>query len=213
MKLNLIFPFAVGLTLILSLTACYPGGDLTVSELDVVATDFDEQFFATSNPNTYFMPDSVGVLGSDDPDFALPREDQEFILGLVEQNFSDLGYTRTFTPIDNPPEVVVLVAYTSTRFTGSGGCIPWFPGWGWGGWWPGWGWGPGWCYPSYVYSYTTGTLLIDMLPQDQQDGDEEIELVWNAGMNGLVRSSESASRSAITNAINQAFEQSPYLRP
>lgn len=194
----------------LGLTACFPGDSLTTDELDVISTDYDPAYFQANDPMTYFMPDSVGVLGSDDPEYALPREDQEFILNLIEQNMTDFGYTRIFTPIDNPPDVVLLASYVSTRFTGSGGCIPWYPGWGWGGWWPGWGWGPGYCYPSYVYSYTTGTLVMDLLPQDQSDGDEELELVWHAGMNGLVRSSEAAGRNALTRAINQAYSQSAF---
>ncbi len=205
---------ALGALMILGLTACYPGGGLTVDELDVVSTDYSPDYFQANDPTTYFLPDSVGVLGIDDPQYALPKADQAFIIGLIQQNMDALGYERIVTPIDNPPDVAILVSFISTNFTGSGGCIPWWPGWGWGGWWGGWpGWGPGYCYPSYIYSYTTGTLVIDMFPRDQDDGDEDLNLVWHAGMNGLVRSSEAANREALIRAIDQAFRQSEfYLR-
>jgi len=201
----------LGLVLMLGLTACYPGDSLTVSELDIVSTDHDPEYFAANNPTLYFMPDTVTVIGTDDPQYAFPREVQQFILDEIESNFSRIGYTRTLTPNDNVPDVLVLVSAVNTQVN-VGGCIPWWPGWGWGGWWPGWGWGgPGYCYPTYLYSYSTGTLLVDMLPQQQDD--EDLERVWNAGFNGLARSSDAANANAVSNALRQAFDQSPYLVP
>ena len=66
--------------------------------------------------------------------------------------------------------------------------------------------GWGWYYPSYT-TYTTGTLVMFMVPAEQ--GSVEPLSVWTSAVNGLMSGTYDVSR--VTNAIDQAFEQSPYL--
>jgi len=81
---------------------------------------------------------------------------------------------------------------------------------------PGWGYGPGWGggypYVPVVTSYTTGTLIIDMIdPNNPNTSEEIIPIIWSAFLNGLVTGSEASIQTRVTNGINQAFDQSPYL--
>ncbi len=194
-------------------TACYPGDDLVVSDLDIVATNYDDEYFNRNSPRTYFMPDTVGVIGDGDAnDYELTRAEMDFILAQVASNFSALNYERIETVDDNNlPDVVVTVNTLVTDVTG-GGCIPWWPWWGWYPWYPGWGWGPGYCYPAYVYSYTSGTLTMDMIAPATST-DQDFDIVWRAGINGLVRSNTSGNQTFVRETIDQAFDQSPYLQP
>jgi len=191
-------------------TSCYPG-ELTVSEADLVTVNHDADYFANNNPSTYFMPDTVGILDDEADEEQLTREEMDFILDQIDRNFDDLGYDRVDEiDEDNLPDVVILVNALITDYRGAGGCIPWWPGWGWDPWWPGWGWGPGYCYPSYVYAYTTGTLSMDMINPDDST-PEELDRVWHAGLNGILRSSVSGNEAFVRDGIDKAFELSPYL--
>lgn len=76
-------------------------------------------------------------------------------------------------------------------------------------------WGGGWYYPYPItYSYSTGSLLADMInlknaPEGQK---EKLTVVWNAYISGLLGGSGSLNVNRTTTAINQAFTQSPYLK-
>jgi hypothetical protein len=60
------------------------------------------------------------------------------------------------------------------------------------------------------YSYTVGTIFINMIERIDPTGDEDqIPVAWVAALNGVSDSGSNASR--ILAAINQAFEQSKYL--
>ena len=200
-----------GMLLTVALIGCYPNDDLTLSELDIVATNYDDDYFSRKSPSIYLMPDTVVQIGDGDPnDPQLNRRQMDFILDQVERNFSALGYDRIDeATLGRQPDVVVTVSVLVTRVTG-GDCIPWYPWWGWYPWYPGWGWGAGYCYPVYIYSYDTGTLVIDMITPEETV-DDTFKRVWNAGINGLVRSSVDGNQAFVTQTIDKAFEQSPYL--
>ncbi len=64
----------------------------------------------------------------------------------------------------------------------------------------------GWGYPS-VSSYTTGTLVMTLVA----NGADYIDPTrgWTAAANGLLSGAYNTTR--VNKAIDQAFEQSPYL--
>ena len=69
-------------------------------------------------------------------------------------------------------------------------------------WWP---WVP-------VGSYTTGTVILDMVDVDGASEEEQtFPIVWNAIINGLVTGSDASLANRIETNINQAFAQSSYL--
>ena len=201
---------------IITLYSCFPGDDLSVEEYDIVATDFMPVYFANNAPTKYFMPDTVGQIGINPGEATnLTREQMDFILSQVERNFDELGYERIVDALeaDNLPDVIVTVNQLTVTTVGVG-CLPWWGWWGWYPWYPGWGWGPGYCYPAYGYSYTTGTVTIDMLsPTESSNSDNLFNRVWEAGINGLLRSTEAGNQTFVRERIDEAFELSPYLAP
>jgi len=213
-----LYMLATMLVFSVAMSACYPSpGSLTTSDLDVVATVFDDEVDFSAN-STFSMPDSVvHLVGEGDRD-DVSREFDDLILAEVAKGLTDMGYTRdTVEDKDKPADVIVFVSVTTTQWAGYVG-YPWYPGWGWWGGWPGYGpgWGPG--YPWYgggaVYTYETGTLLVDMIdPGRADEGTEEIGTVWIGALNGLLSSSSSGTATRLTTGIRQMYAQSAYLKP
>ena len=122
-----------------------------------------------------------------------------------------LKYERV--PVDttaDPPDFVIIAGVTVTDNYGAA----YYPGWGYWGGWGWWGGYPGWGYPggTVVYSYTTGTIFISMIDPAEINGDGTYGAVWGARINGVVSNSSTANtNSRITQRINDAYAQSPYL--
>lgn len=203
----------------LAMFSCYPGGLEYYSDTDIVVTDFDEGFDFTPN-KLYFMPDSINHVVEDGKEDEVDRQYDDAILDLVETNLDLAGYTRLVNPsipdsvlVDSANVVVGLVAfsttYSGTSWVGGGWWGGYYPGWGWGGYYPGYPWYGG--YPV-TYSYSSGTLLIEMVNEDGiQQTSDTIPIVWQSAINGLLSENASNMITRITNSINQAFVQSPYL--
>jgi hypothetical protein len=200
---------AVG-TVMISLNSCYPGETLTVSEVDIVATDYDDNYFNTKNPTSYHLPDTLSAIGGGDPNVSEGAE--QLILNQIHDNLVNKYGWQRIDVIDenNLPDVIVTASAIQVT-TSVSGCIPWWGGWGWYPWYPGWGWGGGWCYPTYLYSYDTGTIVMDMVDPNE-GGVESFGLVWHGGINGLLRSTSAGNENFVRTNIDQAFDQSPYLK-
>jgi len=206
-KLAVIFSLIILLSFLLY--SCYPDYGLSVTDYDTVITLFDNN--ADFNKPTYAMPDSVvhfvdEGISEDDID----RSKDQLILSTVVNNMSALGYTRETDTTAAPPSFVVLVGVTTTDQYGQ----VYYPGWGY---WYGWGWWggyyPGWGYPGGVvtYSYTTGTIFITMLnPNELNPDDQKYGAVWLARLNGILSNAVNSNQ-RITQGINNAYSQSPYL--
>ena len=147
------------------------------------------------------MPDKIVKIKGDlaegeEPEFVKEPQNTQ-MLQKMEANMSALGWTKIEDPAD--ADLVLFPAvWTNTTV------YYWYDYWCW--YYPyycGWGWG----YPS-VSSYTTGTLVMTLVA----DGEDYIEpsRVWTAAANGLLSGAYNTTR--VNNAIDQAFEQSPYLR-
>ncbi len=211
-----------GLFISIFFTSCYPGDDISYSDLDLVSTAYDQN--ADFNTfKTYYMPDSIihlkDTLDSDN-NVDLSREFDKFILDLVRENMGDYGYTLESDPENNHPDIFLTVSAMATKNYNVYYYYPYY----YGGW--GWGWyykntdyyGWGWYYPpywggSYVTSYTDGTMIMNM--HDVRDATPEtdsIPTVWIGAMNGLLGSSTQTTKNRLDYNINQAFIQSPYLK-
>ncbi len=141
----------------------------------------------------------------------------------VAERMAQLGYVRVTIPDppgalppDSTPDVVVLV----TTIGANNQYYVWYPAYGYWGYWPGWGYwggypGYGWGYPGYwaTGSYQTGTVFMDMIDPNKPVGDvepPELPVVWTGALNGVLGSSAGAA-TRLTDGINRAFDQSPYL--
>ncbi|QQS50525.1 MAG: DUF4136 domain-containing protein [Bacteroidota bacterium] len=208
-----ILPISSLAVLLTLMVGCYPGGPEYYSDLDIVITDYKAEYWSSSEPATYYMPDSLNWIFDkidEDNNIDLPRGSDAFILGLVASNMASAGYLRVDTfNINNPTDVVVFVQALAIDNT----YVGWYPGypyWGYGGYWGGY-------YPYYgypvTYSYSTGTVLIEMVDGPTIDIEKGLlPIVWLAGIDGLLRESTASNQEYIAKGINQAFKQSPYLK-
>jgi hypothetical protein len=63
-----------------------------------------------------------------------------------------------------------------------------------------------------IGSYEVGTVFIELFDSDTPVPlDQQFPAIWGAAMNGLLGSA-SGNQAFITQVIEQAFRQSPYLR-
>ena len=205
----------------IAMTACYPGGAEYTSDTDIILTNYNPDFNFKS-VQTYYLSDSISFIAEDTTE-TINGEIAKQIIDELERNFDARGYTRLFPEdsIGPPPNVSVVVSVIKVKNYQVYGGYPWYGGWGWGwGWYkstnyygyPGYGWGYPY-YPTYVTSYETGTVKWDMFDPDNVDEEEEIIYVeWTGALNGVLGSSVSNTQTRITNGIDQAFRQSPYLQ-
>lgn len=192
----------------LLVTACQPDGPEYAEDTDIIVTSYDEGYDFTE-VQTFAMPDQIVVdVKIDDGDttyiymadlFATP------ILQTIQENMENFGYMQVGVG-ENPDLLLTPAAYTSTTYFYSY----------WYDWWYGgyWGWGWGWYYPPYytVSSYTTGTMVM-VLADPNQASENPINrspTLWLSVANGLLSGDNDIGR--VTEAINQAFIQSPYLK-
>ncbi|UCD23780.1 MAG: DUF4136 domain-containing protein [Gemmatimonadota bacterium] len=213
------------LSLGIGAAACYPGSIENIQELDVVVTVQDTSV-DYSQFLLYAMPDTiVQINDTAEGSVELGRDHDALILSTIAQRMAQLGYVRVtipeppqVLPPDSTPDLVVLV--TSVGVENS--YYAWYPGWGYWGWWPGWGYWPGygpgygWGYPGYWVqgSYQAGTLFMDMLDPNapaQPVEPPEIPVVWTGALNGVLGGSSAGTATRLTDGINRAFDQSPYL--
>lgn len=198
--------------LVVGLASCYPGDPTTTSQLDVIATVHDDSV-DFSAIQTFAIPDSIIHLELGENPIDLDRSLDDAILTRVKENLEALGYVEEPDPGNNAPDVVVLVAAAASETTTYYLTYPWWSYWGWYPYWPccGPGWGIG--YPPFGGSvtYEQGTLFIDMIDaRNPNTSEEEVLSIWVAAARGLLGSSAS-NQNRVLSAIDQAFDQSPYL--
>jgi Domain of unknown function (DUF4136) len=181
----------------LILASCYPGGDIAVSETDVVTT-FRNEEADFSTKKTYSMPDSVTVITDEDETADIDPDVEQQILSAIERNMELSGFDLAADP--DQADVLVAPLATSNSWVG-GGCYPWY--------WDSWYYYPGWCYP-YYYTYKTGTLFIIMVDPEHAEDDSIENALWVSVINGML-SSSSETEVRVDQDIDQAFAQSPYL--
>lgn len=217
-----ILPWLLICTIPVLLLSCYPGGPSDAEDLDIVGTSHDKEFDFTA-VSTFSLPDTIIHIVDNDQQDSLGRDFDSLIINRVRDQMISLGYIER--PVDtlNPADVVMLISAMSTTNSG----LYFDPGWLWGywGWWPGWGgypgapvWGPGWGmgfpvgFPIYV-NYATGTLFITMIDPENSDTEERtIAVTWLAALNSLLSGTSQEKEQRITDNIDQAFKQSPYLQ-
>jgi len=191
----------------LLLWGCYPSGPDYVEDLDVVYTNHDSGYDFKAKA-TYAMPDKIVVdVEIDNGDTTYIYMKDAFatpILASIDQNMQAQGWSKV--AISAKPDVLLTPsAIKSTTYYYS----YWY-NWWYGGYYGGWGW----YYPPYysVSSYTTGSMIITIADPNVASGNpiNSSPAVWFAAANGLFTGAYNITR--VTNAINDAFAQSPYLK-
>lgn len=190
----------------IGLWGCYPDGPDYYEDTDVTLTQYDVEYDFASK-QTYSLPDRIVVdieIEDGDTSYVYMRDVYATpILQAIEANMSNYGWTKVAIGA-NPDVLLTPAAIKNTTFFYS----YWYDWW-YGGWW-GWGWG--WYYPPYytISSITTGSMIINMVDPHVDTPVDLSPVTWMMIGNGLVSGANDVSR--ITDAIDQAFEQSPYLK-
>lgn len=199
------------------LASCYPGGAEYYEELDLVYTNYDNQFDFAGR-HTYAVNDSVPKIGDDsfndpdgdgEPDFMDPVYSVP-LLASIRQNMTAAGWTEVDE--NNSPDVILLVdCMTTTNIYYYYDW--WYWGWYYPGWYPGWGWYyPGYYPPYYITGYRSGTISMRMTNPDPVIGGGNIPTEWLCLINGLAEGGTTNLVSRIQANVDKAFIQSPYLR-
>jgi hypothetical protein len=184
------------------IVACYPSPDLGIEDYDTVVTVVAEGA-DFSGFSTYFMPDTVLQRPGEG---GISRAFDDLILSDINRNMQQLGYVFEPDPANNPPDLVVVAgtitedqyrAYIGYPFFGAAltGQI---------------------VYPTVGvrYWYTLGSITIDIAKGADVSADtEDFPMQWTASISGPLVQSLEKRPDRITNGINRAFAQSPYLKP
>ena len=160
----------------------------------LVYTDYDQQA-DFSDVETFYLPDSILVIGNADKTEYWKDADAQEIIGTV----ADLMESRNFVRTDDKEtaQTGLQISYVER--------VTYFVGYDY----------PYWCwhYPYQVYyGYTAGSMLIEMvdLTADRQS-NRKLPVIWDSFIGGLLTSSHKVNMQRTLDAVNQAFMQSPYL--
>ncbi len=189
--------------------------EANIEDFDLVKTIQDEEYWSNSEnaPKTYYLKKDVTWLEKDGVGNSNPiitRKYDTTIVASIEKNMEELGYTKISTIDDqNQPDLLIAVQALATSFNQVD--FIWDS---WYSWWdiydPFYPLYPG-AYPVY-YEWTEGTIIIEIGDYKSLNKEEEsIDIVWVAGINGLVRSTQTGNMTFIEERINDAFKQSLYL--
>lgn len=190
---------------------CYPAGPEYVEDMDIVLTNYDNDFNFQSK-STFAIPEKIVVDVNIDKngDTTFVYMDNEYavpILNAITSNMQNYGWTKV--DISQSPDMVLLPAgISNTTYFYS-----WWYDWWWYDWYD-WWW---WYYPPYYYypvvsSYTSGSLIMILSDPDAATNNplNQTSAAWLSVSNGILNYSYNISR--VTDAISQSFEQSPYLK-
>jgi len=176
--------------------------------------------FDFSAASTWAMPDSVVPIAVDGAFNVYDHALDSTILATVAANMDALGYTRESDPDANGADLVVLVHANVSDSYPPFTPYAWDDTWDWYSGWSFWGGvsGYGSAYPWYVLppgtdvaDVPTGSIIIEIFDPNEPTSTSSgpgLPARWVAILNGLA-SVDSESR--VTTAIDQAFDQSPYL--
>ncbi|MBI2794818.1 MAG: DUF4136 domain-containing protein [Ignavibacteria bacterium] len=195
--------------------SCKPDYRTSVEDYRTVVTIYDtSQNF--NDLRTYYLFDTVHHLVDSSVvtiDEITRKYDQRLLSGVAGL-LDSYGWVRITDTVGAPPATTVRI--TASSSTTWGYYYSWYPWYGYGGWWgyPGWGYPYYPAYGGYTYSYSTGSLFLQMdgvqLPSTAADS-LQLRPLWIGSSNGLLSSSEADNAAIISNAVQQMFRQSPYL--
>ena len=170
-----------------------------------VATSLD-QAANFSNYKTYFISDTVVYVGGIGKDSIIVGPQAAELTKSVKDNMAAKGYT--FVGRSGKPDL----GFTLTAIKDINVVVDYYPGW-WGGYYPCYWYCYGYYYPwTTYYTYTTGTIILTMYDLKEAPSQGEIRALWNTTAFGALGTGSTANTATAVTAINQGFQQSPYLK-
>jgi hypothetical protein len=185
------------------LTGCSRDSFSSYKDFDTVISVYDPEYEDEfENNRTFAMPEEVFDLSDvvNDPIEHDGKYDQQ-ILDRVAENMAELGYHReviTGDPSEMNTDADVIV-YVGAVAQEDWGYVSYY----WYGWY--------WYYPTTVtVNFDNGTIVFTMVDPDLADEEAEVmPVIWSGALRGLLGYH---STSQVMSGIDQAFNQSPYLR-
>jgi hypothetical protein len=193
--------------------ACEKEPDTDKIEKDVIVITDYQKGTSFSSYHDFYIPDSILEINEiTDDTIYISNADALSAINKIATNMTTLGYTEVEEKSD--ADLGIQVSYIKSRYYLTTIGAPWrYHGY----WWPGY-WGPewrgyGWYYPYRItYSYTVGSLIIDMVNLNGTVTNNNVPIVWNAYISGLLTGNNEINMAKATSGINQAFTQSSYLK-
>jgi hypothetical protein len=198
MKTKLLTIIALGM---LVLTSCskYPPDTERILE-DLAVFTLVDQTANFNDYSTFSINPSVTYIDGNDTT-TLNNANTTALLDRIAADMKKQGYTEvevTAKP-DLGFQVTVIKSTTTTVY------YPYYPPY-WG--YPYYGYGYPY-YPTYISSYSTGSVVIDLADFKTPPTANKYMIVWNAFIRGLI--TETHTQNDVLTCVDQAFEQTPSL--
>jgi hypothetical protein len=193
----------------------YPDFDeLTYKPIVVTNHDAAIDF---NNYKTFFLSDSMTQIGDDRNDSVAPPSIGDPINSAIVTNMESRGFVRVASPAlaDIGINTAVIKITTTVQtyppgywwgYPGYGGCY-----YGYCGYYPYYDYYYG-GYYTYSYTYSTGSVLVEMVDLKYIDTvANRLNVVWTNFNTGVLGSTTQNISGAVS-SVNQAFTQSTYLK-
>jgi hypothetical protein len=177
----------------------------------VVSTNYDPEADFSSYA-TYAIPtDTIGFISNNSNDTIITSGKSDFprpVLSAIKENLEARGYVRVNR--NENPDIGVNVMVVNDFNVFQQVVYPdyyGYPGNYYGGYY---GYGSYYNYPYIsTTAYNTGVLIVELVDLKNKTPDNKVGVVWDAYMGDVYSTIDRIDQS--TDAINQAFIQSPYI--
>ena len=163
---------------------------------------------------TFDIADSVLVIGDGKQSYYSQSDNALALIQAYRTNMEKLGYIYLPSNPDAQLGIQVTYAEDTERFVQYYDDPYWwldYPGYWPAGYWGNW---TGWYYPyPVVYTYTTNALIADMVDLTAGEVNGKLKIIWSCYIGGPASASITYDVQRMSAAVNQAFAQSPYLKP
>ena len=163
---------------------------------------------------TFDIADSVLVIGDGQKSYYSQSDNALALIQAYRTNMEKLGFIYLPSNPDAQLGIQVTYAEDTQRFVQYYDDPYWwldYPGYWPAGYWGNW---TGWYYPyPVVYSYTTNALIADMVDLTAGEVNGKLKIVWSCYIGGPASASINYDVKRMSAAVDQAFAQSPYIKP
>jgi hypothetical protein len=167
-----------------------------------------------SDFRTFDIADSVLVIGQTKDPYYSKSDNALALIQAYRTNMEKLGYIYLPSSPDAQLGLQVTYAENTERFVRYYDDPYWwldYPGYWPSGYWGNW---TGWYYPYPVtYTYTTNALITDMVDLTSEENEGKLKIIWSCYIGGPASASIKYDVKRMSAAVDQAFAQSPYLKP
>ena len=192
-------------------------------QIEPYSQDNDGEYLVYTSPSkdvnfaayqTFDIVDSVLVIGQKPKPFYSQSDNALALIQAFRVIMEKLGYIYTPSHPDTQLGIQLTFVEQTERYVQYYDDPYWwldYPGYWPSGYWGNWS---GWYYPYPVtYTYTTNALITDMVDLTSVNPEGKLEIVWTSYIGGPASYSIQNDVARMKDSINQAFAQSPYLKP